>query len=170
MRVAEKGSHMYGRILKVTNVTPGGPAQRAGIMVGDTIHKFSGVEIFSQSQLSQLMRQSRPGSTTLFEVDRGRHREFITVTVEGPGAGYGGGSPYGSPHSSVTRPSHISPYGSTYGDGQLSSGGHAGPYRVSMPDGLGSNSYSTIPTGLPGAVGGADGFIGGNYGAAYGPV
>jgi len=93
MRVAEKSSRVYGSILKVTNVSPGGPAQRAGIMVGDVLHKFCGVDLVSQEQLSQLMAQSKPGATVLFEVDRKRNREFITLTVEGPGGASGS---YGS--------------------------------------------------------------------------
>jgi len=65
----------------VANVSPGGPAARAGLERGDVIVEFAGKTITESHQLPALVAESRIGSTAHLTVLRGGERRTIDVTI-----------------------------------------------------------------------------------------
>jgi serine protease Do len=82
-RVATGGLH--GRpgptTLRVTRVSPDGPAAEAGIKVGDVIVGISDVPSARASELLRHLRLSKPGATISFRVERAGHTCLIPVVV-----------------------------------------------------------------------------------------
>jgi len=67
----------------VSNVTPGEPADRAGVKPYDIITEFQGQPIKDQTQLISLVSQTAPGSTVKFKVWReGKELELTAKLVE----------------------------------------------------------------------------------------
>ena len=56
----------------VGDVTAGGPAQRAGVQVGDVILSVNGTPVKSSEELSQVTANVAPGGTVTLEILRGR--------------------------------------------------------------------------------------------------
>jgi serine protease Do len=63
---------------KITGVTPGSPAEKAGIKAGDIINKFADKAIGDFASLAALVRKQKPGDKISVEVLRGEE----TVTLE----------------------------------------------------------------------------------------
>jgi serine protease Do len=83
----------YGAILGVTSdpevdaarlgeVTPGGPAAKAGVKVGDVVTRFEGKEIRTFRDLSAEIRKRKPGEKVEIEFHRGETELKISVTLE----------------------------------------------------------------------------------------
>ena len=66
----------------VTGVTPGGPAEAAGLLVGDVIVGFGGSPVRDHDELLELLRGDRVGQTVPVSVLRGATLETIAVTVQ----------------------------------------------------------------------------------------
>ena len=66
----------------VTEVSPSGPAAKAGVKVGDLIVKFNGQEVHSQADLPRIVGQLAPGTKVTFDVIRKGKRETLTGTLE----------------------------------------------------------------------------------------
>jgi regulator of sigma E protease len=62
----------------VGSVTPGSPAERAGIQSGDRLVAFNGIKLNSQGQMIDLVEQSRDQEAT---VDVKRGEELLTLNV-----------------------------------------------------------------------------------------
>ena len=82
----------------VRNVESGGPAEKAGIEVGDIILKFDGKPIERSSDLPRLVGNTRPGSKVPVTVWRKGANRDLSITVvemqpEATAAGQGGRSP-----------------------------------------------------------------------------
>ena len=90
----------------VQDVTPGGPADKAGVKPGDVVRKFNGQPVNDNSALLAMVAQTDPGSTAKLEILRNGKPETIKVTVEqrpanlaytAGGRGGRGGGPQGRP-------------------------------------------------------------------------
>jgi serine protease Do len=65
----------------VTDVVPGGPAEKAGVQQGDIIVKFDGDSVESSSQLRNLVAQTDPGSTVKVTLVRNSKEMELTLEV-----------------------------------------------------------------------------------------
>jgi serine protease Do len=66
----------------VSEVYPKGPAEKAGVKVGDLIIKFNGQDVHSQADLPRIVGQLAPGTKVTFDVIRKGKRETLTGTLE----------------------------------------------------------------------------------------
>ena len=90
----------------VQDVTPGGPADKAGLKPGDVVRKFNGQPVNDNSSLLAMVAQTDPGSTATLDILRDGKPQTIKVTVEqrpanlaytAGGRGGRGGGPQGRP-------------------------------------------------------------------------
>ncbi len=65
----------------VTNVENTGPAQRAGVAVGDIITRFDGKAVAAAIDLPRMVAQAKPGSEAALEVWRAGRSQNLTLTV-----------------------------------------------------------------------------------------
>ena len=77
----EDGRQSKGGVT-VDSVTPGGPADKAGIKAGDTITEFDGERVRSVRQFSRLVQESAPGRGVPVTLGRGGQKLNVTVTPE----------------------------------------------------------------------------------------
>jgi putative serine protease PepD len=66
---------------QVGTLTPGGPAERAGIRPGDVIRSVGGAPIGNPQQLSVLIAKKQPGERVPVVVDRGGNSQTLEVTL-----------------------------------------------------------------------------------------
>jgi serine protease Do len=66
----------------VGSVTPGGPAEKAGIKSGDVITEFDGERVRSVRQFSRLVQETTPDRDVAIVLSRGGQRVNATVTPE----------------------------------------------------------------------------------------
>ncbi len=62
-------------------VTPGGPADKAGIRAGDVITAIDGKQVEESSELIVAIRAKRPGDTVTLTVERNGKEEKVRVTL-----------------------------------------------------------------------------------------
>jgi serine protease Do len=55
----------------VKEVTPGSPAEKAGLKLGDILRKFDGKDLTDKMPLNQLLRQTKIGAQVVLEIERG---------------------------------------------------------------------------------------------------
>jgi putative serine protease PepD len=67
--------------VRVTSVQPGGPADGAGLKVGDVITKLDGHQVSEPGELIALVRKYAPGSVVTVEYRRGGSQETASVTL-----------------------------------------------------------------------------------------
>jgi serine protease Do len=67
---------------EITQITPGGPAEKAGLKVNDVILEFDGQHVQSMEQLGRLVRESAPGRQVKVDVWRNGAMQTVTVTIE----------------------------------------------------------------------------------------
>jgi len=67
--------------LYVTSVTPGGPAQAAGVRAGDVITEIAGSPATSAEQLLTTTLENRPGDTVQLTYERqgAKHQAEVTL-------------------------------------------------------------------------------------------
>jgi serine protease Do len=81
-RLKEKASYPHARGVLITNVMPGGPAEKAGIESGDICYLFDGVEVEDAPQLAKLVKERKAGEKVAVVVFReGKEKRFF-VTLE----------------------------------------------------------------------------------------
>jgi serine protease Do len=68
--------------VSVETVTPGGPADKAGVKAGDTITEFDGERVRSVTQFSRLVRETAPGNTVSTSLLRGGQKMTVSMTPE----------------------------------------------------------------------------------------
>lgn len=66
---------------KIQQVTPGGPADVAGLETGDVVVNFDGRSIADSTELVVAIRSHAPGSTVPVTVDRGGQELTVDVTL-----------------------------------------------------------------------------------------
>lgn len=66
----------------VDTVTPGGPADKAGIKSGDAITEFDGERVRSVRQFSRLVQETSPGHSVPVALSRDGQRVTVNVTPE----------------------------------------------------------------------------------------
>jgi serine protease Do len=67
---------------EVKIVTPGGPADKAGIRSGDVIVEYNGRPVTDNNELVDMVTRTRPGTTVPIRVIRDRKNVSLNVTVE----------------------------------------------------------------------------------------
>ena len=67
----------------VETVTPGGPADKAGVKAGDAITEFDGERVRSVMQFSRLVRETAAGHAVPVTLSRGGQKVTVTMTPEG---------------------------------------------------------------------------------------
>jgi len=65
----------------VTQVEPGGPAEKAGLKAGDVILSFNGRPVQGSNELPPIVAATKPGSKATLEVLRDGKRQDIALTV-----------------------------------------------------------------------------------------
>ena len=65
----------------VSQVEPGGPAERAGLKAGDVVRKVDGQAIVASGDLPALVGEARPGSTIKLEVWRDGRAETLSAKL-----------------------------------------------------------------------------------------
>jgi serine protease Do len=68
--------------VSVDSVTPGGPADKAGIKAGDAITEFDGERVRSVRQFSRLVQETPSGRTVPVSVSRAGQHVAVSVTAE----------------------------------------------------------------------------------------
>jgi S1-C subfamily serine protease len=67
--------------VKVAAVTPGSPAEKAGVREGDVLLKVNDQEIANLQGFSGILRGLTPGQTVRVVLSRGSREETLDVTV-----------------------------------------------------------------------------------------
>ena len=75
-----------GRGVRVERIIAGGPAEKAGLRVGDLVTGLGGIRVRQMSDFAAIVEQAAPGNSLTFEILRGDSRERLDVTF-GPRAG-----------------------------------------------------------------------------------
>jgi serine protease Do len=65
----------------VSQVEPGGPADKAGLKPGDVILKLNGKEVEDSTQLPLMVGEAKPGSKVTLDLWRDRAEKQVTVTL-----------------------------------------------------------------------------------------
>jgi serine protease Do len=68
----------------IEDVTPGGPADKAGMKTGDTLTEFDGERVRSTLQFTRLVRETPDGRSVQAVLSRGGQRIAVTVTPDRP--------------------------------------------------------------------------------------
>jgi serine protease Do len=63
----------------ISDVTPGGPSERAGLRAGDIVIAVNGRAVKSNSELTREVAKARPGDVLRLEVLRERRRQMIEI-------------------------------------------------------------------------------------------
>ena len=81
--VAEQLGYKSTKGALVTIVTPGSPAEKAGVKPGDIITEFQGQRVEDNAHLRNMVSQTAPGTSVKFKIWRGNaEREFSAVLDE----------------------------------------------------------------------------------------
>ncbi|WP_122466940.1 MULTISPECIES: Do family serine endopeptidase [Brevundimonas] len=64
----------------INSVTPGGPADRAGVQAGDVVVSVNGESVESSTEVTRLVGRAREGETIRIEILRDNRRQTINVT------------------------------------------------------------------------------------------
>jgi S1-C subfamily serine protease len=67
--------------VKVAAVTPGSPAEKAGVKEGDVILKVAGQDVANLQAYSAILRGLVPGQTVKVVLGRGGKEETLDVTL-----------------------------------------------------------------------------------------
>ena len=78
------GISFAGQSAVVEQVLPGGPADRAGIRIGDRIRTLRGKKVNDLAGLRRALQGVKPGDTVKVELDRQGTPEKVTVVVGSP--------------------------------------------------------------------------------------
>ena len=77
----ESGPSIVGQGALVSNVVPGGPADQAGLQIGDTITRVAGEEIRAPEDISAGIESRSPGDEVDIELRRAGDERTVKVTL-----------------------------------------------------------------------------------------
>ena len=77
-----EGEDAKQRGVRIETVTPGGPADKAGLKAGDTVTEFDGERVRSMMHFSRLVQETPPGRAVPVTLTRGGQRMNLTITPE----------------------------------------------------------------------------------------
>ena len=84
--VGVQGQNATGGGASITEITKGGPAERAGLMAGDVIKSINGKEVESYRSFTESLRELKVGDVLKFSIARATEVKEVDVTVaERPG-------------------------------------------------------------------------------------
>jgi serine protease Do len=88
----------------VQDVSPGGPAAKAGLKPGDIIRKFNGQSVSDSAELLAMVASTNPGTPVTLEILRNGQQQTVNVTLEQrpSNLAYAGG-PSRSPNQGALR-------------------------------------------------------------------
>lgn len=87
----------------VNSVQAGGPAEKAGVKMGDVITAFNGAPVIDNNNLRNMVASTQPGTDAVLTLLRDGHEERVTVKLgELPARAGPQGQPEGDPDSSDT--------------------------------------------------------------------
>src|SRR5690348_1436640 len=86
-------ARMYGAGVVVSSVTPGGPADQAGLKIGDTITSVNGKHVKTGDELVADITAEKPGTKIKIGYERGGKASEATVTVADRAKLYGNTAP-----------------------------------------------------------------------------
>ncbi|MGE3818096.1 MAG: PDZ domain-containing protein, partial [Isosphaeraceae bacterium] len=93
MGIVGEGPEAAGAV--IGGVTAGGPAEKAGVRVGDKVESVDGKEMKTYADLVELLRDKKVGDKLKLKLERDAKPIELEVTLEarptGPGGGGGGG-------------------------------------------------------------------------------
>ncbi|MGE5127185.1 MAG: PDZ domain-containing protein, partial [Betaproteobacteria bacterium] len=69
--------------VKAAGVTPGSPAEKAGVQAGDVLLKVGGNDVANLQGFSTILRGLAPGQTVKVLLERGGQRRQLDVAVVG---------------------------------------------------------------------------------------
>ncbi|MDI3322326.1 PDZ domain-containing protein [Pinibacter soli] len=69
---------------KITAVTPGGPAEKAGLKVGDSITKIDDMAVTSPEDLSESLKSFKQNDTVTISYKRNKKDYKVAATLTGP--------------------------------------------------------------------------------------
>jgi S1-C subfamily serine protease len=72
----------YTEGCRISGVTPGSPAERAGLQAGDAILQIGETPIASLRDLSAALKARNPGDTVTVTYQRGEEKKSVPVTLE----------------------------------------------------------------------------------------
>jgi len=75
------GLMLAGDTTLVRATTPGGPAQRAGLLPGDRLEMVGEVKVAEPAAVRRQLQRSKPGDELRLVVSRGKRSLMITVKV-----------------------------------------------------------------------------------------
>jgi serine protease Do len=67
--------------VEITLVEPDGPAEKAGLKVGDIVLRYNGQRVDGNDQFARLVRETAPGHEVKFEINRGGALQTVMVRV-----------------------------------------------------------------------------------------
>jgi serine protease Do len=67
--------------VKVAGVTPGSPAEKAGVKEGDVLLKVDGQDVANLQGFSAILKGLSPGQTAKVVLSRGGQEQTLDVTV-----------------------------------------------------------------------------------------
>ncbi|HVF14441.1 MAG TPA: trypsin-like peptidase domain-containing protein [Acidimicrobiales bacterium] len=79
--VSSQDSTVGNRGAEIVDVVVGGPADRAGVEIGDVITGLNGKEVVGSSDLVGHLRELAPGTRVTVTVDRNGNSEDVSVTL-----------------------------------------------------------------------------------------
>ncbi len=80
--VAERSGHRGEGGAVITRITREGPAQRAGLRVGDVVLRFGGRDVADSRSLTRMVGDAQVGSNVEIEIMREGRRQTITARIE----------------------------------------------------------------------------------------
>ncbi len=80
LRIQTNVQAAYGAI--VTGITPGSPAQKAGLLEGDIIAQYNGVSFETERDFLKLLSKAKPGQSVTLTVLRKNQPITITAKIE----------------------------------------------------------------------------------------
>jgi len=75
------GVHPVAGGLIVMSIAPDGPAQKAGLLVGDIITSLDGEAVSDPAALRELLREERIGSESTLHITRGGEPREVKITI-----------------------------------------------------------------------------------------